>query len=521
MFVRTSQGGSLIEGREQRKGGSSMKIGTYCRDWDVSDYRETLIQVPELPMPVTQISYRIHFKTFLPLSTLGEVKRYDTLGFWKLSFQECLRHLGLANTYTSSPLWKTMTDIVASEKESLIDIWLQWMDKVLNSDTSLEQFIYYAKEHETSADPFGLGKWKDLLESPGTLKLAHERTLQWMREFRAEFGNLCKGNNLMIKAENCYPGVRARPPDYTVMTSGDFEGIVFAQKWRDRKVGGIKGLSQFGFPIYKNEAKKQADAIMHNYMKKILGIPVNSLSDLGPQIYKQMITDEKCYTYDLKTAEKQVGLLFKEFPFNVDLGHPAFPAEAANEMYSGIATTTPCNELFQMVFIKAMQDEYDFTPTKYYCFSDNMAFDKEIPGQVHADEADTFCGLIVKERRFGPVSIVTDNPNHRLPFNSKVQRQTQRLQYVMRPFMAVALNSLDRPDTTEKFLDFVIKNKLLNDAEESEGARQDVIKDAILSQNVEVHQKVMDALPKTRQYVEQWFVTQDRDPDYVTDLRVV
>lgn len=515
MITHNPEGGALIEGRATRQGGGSMKIAAYTKEMTISDLRWSTIQVPEVPFPVEQVEYTIKGTTFLPLSTLNDIKRYDTLGFWKLSYQEILRHMGLASTYTESPLWTRMKAIVESTMDEIIDTWLHYLDIVLGGDLSFEHWIYYVTEHAASADPFGIGKWGDLLERPNDLKLAHERSVQWLRNYRADFESICKSADLnLIRANFTYPGVRARPAEYTVLKSGDYDYLVYARKWRDRKVGGIPGLSQGGFGIFNNKYHAMSDQVFTNYAKRTLNLNVHSLIGEGAQMYIDICKQNPVFCYDIKTAEKQVGLLFSKLPMSVDLGHPAFPPAQSPEMYSGIFTTNPANVLYEDVYLKAKQEE-GWTGKTIYQFSDNLATDKPLNEDVHVSTSDTFCGMNPANKRFQPVSLCTDNPKHRLPLKNSMH-QVQRVQYIMRPFMAVMLNSLDSPDSCMKFMEYVVENKLIDIDDE---VKQDSFKDYILAKEPAVHQKILDKFWKTAEYVRHWFVVQETNAERPTDLR--
>lgn len=97
MFTSMPQGGAEIEGRKHRKGGTSMKLSTYSRYHKIENVRRRVMQRPEIPnIPLVEYSYEVTIRTFPLLDALGEIKRYDTLSFWECSYQEILRHLGLA-----------------------------------------------------------------------------------------------------------------------------------------------------------------------------------------------------------------------------------------------------------------------------------------------------------------------------------------------------------------------------------------------------------------------------------------
>lgn len=519
LYVSNSYGGAEIEGRATRKGAGSMKISAYTANWEVFNVRWRTIMVPELNFPVKEVSYEIKGRTFAPFDYFVNAKRLETIGFWYLSYQEVLRHLSYGPQFMENAMWKVMKDIYAAEFDNIKDVMLKWIDVCLNGDTSLDQYAFYVKEHGSSASPFGC-RYSDL--SPGQIKLAHERTLMWIKQYRDFYDSKVKqGETKMVHAKFTYPGVRARPGEYTVRRIGDFEFWAHVSKWRDRKVGGIPGLSQVAFPIYKNEHHAKAEAIVNAYCQKLTGIPIIDPAVTGAQAYLDLLDQpkDKLFVYDGKTQEKQTGLLFHDQGWTYDGGHPHFEAQYAPEMYSGIWVTKPANGLAGAIHTRAEMDENGFAPTKMWLFSDNLAFDAEMPPNPYVSKEDTFCGLNPVLEAFGPPSIVTDNPAHRVQFKNDHQKQVQRVQYDMRPLMSTISNNIGVPGSCRKFIKYVIDNDIIKKGT-TEEVLQDDFKDAV-ENNFALHEKVRDIFADNLAYVKKWFFVQDRDPNFSTDLRVI
>ena len=228
--------------------------------------------------------------------------------------------------------------------------------------------------------------------------------------------------------------------------------------------------------------------------------------------------EDEIYIYDMKTAEKQTGLMFENLGFAVDLSDTRFNGDDAPEMYSGIGPTSQLNELMMMILLRSFMDEDDLDIKKIYIFSDNIATDVPLPEQLHFEEDDAFCGLRVKQRNFGPPSLMTDNPKHRLNYRNTRQTQVQRIQYVMRPFLSLVLNSIPAPDLCYRFIDYIVAKGL---AEGSDSYRKDHMKQAILDKDETVHNAIIDEFPEVLDYLKKWFYIQDRDAKFSTDLRVL
>lgn len=502
-----------------------MKIASLTRNWQVYDIRWADAMIPGIPFPVKKVSYEIKVETFVPTSLLTDVKRFDTLSWWILTYNEELRHLALASTYKNSPHWQTIKSIYESLWEDIQDTWIAWLDKIIETPANFDHWKFYVKEHGASASPWGC-KWSEILESERALKTTMVSCDTYLKQFREDFRKLCnRGGMSMFRADETYAAMRARPADYAVIGRSDYGMIVRAEKWRDRKAGGIRGPSQMTWRIYKKPEHKIADAIIERTCKKITNVDdFRSLDLLGPQCYLDFINEEQMYVYDTKTGEKQVGLCFSDMPLGFDGSHHAFPADYAPELYSGIGPTSPANKLYNSIVTKAAQEDSDFKPKRIYSFSDNIAFDVPLPESyhVHLDEAQEFCGLNFKLKHFSPVSLVTDNPKQRILFNGKSQKQVQTFQYFMRPLLTLVMNDIFETGACKRFLEYVVGRQDLNKSilEDADSYRQDHLKEIVYSKDREVHQSVADQFPTTVEMMFKFFRVQDRDPEYASDLRV-
>jgi len=325
LYLTSCQNGANVEGRQTRSGGSSMKIGALAKYLRIDQLNIRDTQVDLLPFPVKEISYRVAVKTFVPLSLFSEYKRYDTIGFWILSYQEILRHLALADSFTRSTFWKPAVEIIQASKDTIWDIVVNLHDNILHyGDKSYEHWLRYVNDHGQSATPWG-EKWDSVLQSQGTCKLLYDLINRWSISFN-DYMHTLKNRDLLFKVVNakyCYPGVRARPPDYRVLSDGPFERVLFASKWRDRKVGGIIGLSQYPWVIYKSETKIKVLKEYANQLEKFSGFKIHFLEIEGPQMFLDL-RSKHVFTYDLKTAEKQTGMLFAFLGYSADLSDHDF-----------------------------------------------------------------------------------------------------------------------------------------------------------------------------------------------------
>lgn len=526
LYYSFPRGGALAEGRNHRQGASSMAISTYTRSWSLENLSINTIQRPEIAfMPVQEYSYVIKAQTYCPLATLGDVLRYETLGFWILSFQEILRHLALATDYVKSEYWPDIKQVISDEEPNLINLIDNYLTGCVDKGHwDLDQWQYYVKEHEASASPFG-DKWGMILQEPEQMKLSLDKTRKWVENFSVhwlDYVTSGEKNYIYINPELCYPGVRARPADYTILSSGDKDVTVLCKKWRDRKVGGVPGLSQLEAGVYHRPEKKQILKPVYDWAAKTLGCDVHSLAMEAVELFKFLENEENVYCYDLKTAEKQTGLgIEQHLPFATDLGHPNFEGQLSGESYSGIGPTSLMNEMQIVCMLKAILVKHDITPKWIALFSDNFATDVALPKTSHYDEDERFCGFIPAKQGFGPVSLVTDNPKHRLAFKNNRQSQRQNRQYIMRPLLSVIMNNIARWTSCSDFLSYIIAQKSYLDEKDKNDLWIGSWFREMIEDKPELHAGIIDQFPKEVNYVKTWWNVQDTDPTYRSDLAVL
>ena len=296
MFTTIPQGGSLVEGRRHRKGAGSMKLSTFSRYHKIDNVRRRVMQRPELPgIPLAEYSYEVTIRTFPLLDSLGSIKRYDSLGFWELSFQEILRHLALSTQYVNSSIWKSLLSTIQSYRDEIIDLLTRYFHDIMNKgDMSMDHFAFYVKEHKNSASPFGM-KWSYFLDNPSALKIAHERTNRAIKTFSEEWTKYIRPDMIYINPKYCYPALRARPGEPTILSESNDSVTVLIRKWRDRKAGGIKLFSQLTYPIFQLDVKKDVEKPFYEWFTKILSCEVHPLSQNGPQVYKDLLDYEAIY----------------------------------------------------------------------------------------------------------------------------------------------------------------------------------------------------------------------------------
>lgn len=528
LYYAYPRGGALAEGRQTRTGASSMDISSYTSYFSLTGVRAIPFSTPELSrIPnLYKIVYTVHLETFILLSTIGEVKRYETLGFWLLSYQEILRHLAMADNFIKSDVWPVHLTMIDEYRDKLIQAVDQYLKMLVDKGKwDLDQWTYYIKEHEESAAPFDeIQRWSQILKEPTLTRLSLDKTRKWVEMFASNWktyvGKSGKAQ-YYIDPRLAYAGVRARPAEYTIIQQGDRTIDLLCSKWRDRKVGGIPGLSQLEAGVYKTKAKKEAVKPLHDLIKQVIGCEVHFLSEEAMELYNWINQQKKVYCYDLKTAEKQTGLGIESvLPFSCDLGHPDFDSKISGESYSGIGPTGPMNELEIAFILRAVQLLYGIKIGWVCLYSDNFCCDIELPKSPHYDADKTFCGYLPDSKHFGPASLVTDNPKHRRAFNGASQMQQQYRQYIMRPLQAVILNNIADWSSCERLIAYVLKWKEYQVEKEKNELWNSSWVGEFISQHPELLQTFVETFPKEAKYVRENFVIQETNPEEVTDLKV-
>lgn len=520
MYTSSAENGIQKEGRLSRKGGSMMEISAWTSFWKVSNEHWNNISVPEIPFPIQQVQYDVTTSTFAPHAVLGDIKRFETLAWWLFTVQEEWRHLGLAPLFINSEYWPHMLEVRDAGWADIVQIVIDYLNDIIQiGDFSLEQFRKYVDDHGDSAAPFEeYGKWNEILANERSLRSCHAVVTKWIYDFVDYFKKFkCLATvPRLLKADLTYPSVRARPADYQVQSLNPTTLSVHCTKWRDRKVGGVLGLSQLTYPIYHNDAHGTVQKNFTARLSKFCGITIVSLEAVGPLIFKMMSEEKTLFCYDMKTAEKQTGLMLSGLGFAVDLSDSRFPAEHGAEMYSGIGPTGPLNELQAAIFLRALIDKGWSCP-RVYIYSDNLATVVQLPPQVHYESVTTFCGYHPELRRFYPISLMTDNPKHRQQLRIP-SSQSQRIQYIMKPLLSVIMNSVAKPTECYDFIEYVIANKIVTPSN-AEYFRQDNVRDIILSMKPEVHAAIIDKFTASVAFVKNFYFVQDTVPDY-SDLRI-
>jgi hypothetical protein len=479
-------------------------------------------------IPLTGYQYEINAKTFLPMSlfftegTKDEINRLETLAFWSLSYNEILIHNAKMAMMKDNSVFKEMLEITEAYKDDIIDTFKEYLSIIINhGDFSLKQFEYYAKEHEKSRAPFGTMKWKDILDSASQLRKYWTETNLWIRKFVEDFDYLLKLEKPMIKSTFTYPALRARPAEYTIQDIQNYSIHTLARKYRDRKAGGVKGLSQLEYPIYNTDKKKNAYQPFEDLICKLLVTnreSIKFISTDGIQTYKYVIDNDDLIAYDLENAEKQVGYVLRFLPFNVDLSHPLFPSEFAPEMYSGIGPTRPTNEVTAALFLKTIKDKHDIQFSKAAFGGDNIAINADISEiqQQTVTKEERFLGWMLADKKFGPPSLVTDNPEHvrSIPNKTRGFHWIQGYQHILRPTQAIVNYDLLNKGSAVTLVEWCTEN--IND---KEILGHDWI-DSLIKEEEVLRLKFIDKFSEELEFAKQW-IPYHEDPNRSTDVKLI
>lgn len=529
MYIGKSEAGALHEGRKDNYAGNTMRPGALTKYHKIYNFHLSQAREDWSVMPLTEFRYEIEIRSYLPISMILDleerplkVKRLETMSFWHASYQEVLRHLGLAQKARQSEMWEDIMSIVDSFKEEIKDAIIGYIRGcVEQGNASFEHFNYYAKMHEESASPFG-GKWSDILKSPSQLRYAYAECLRFVKEYNDDIDKILRYDSPLIKIQHVYPALRARPADYTILEISNDRIIAQCSKTRDRKAGGVEGTSQLEWQLYdQTDAKRKVyDENFYSLIRKISGCELNTIVLEGAKFYQDVIL-AKPNCYDLRNAEKLVGQVLYFWPFNVDLGEPHYPSEYAAELYSGIGPTRPGSELVVAILVRLLKEK-GFEVGKLFLGGDNFGFPEKIDCQaenldIFLTNEESLLGLMPKEERFGPYSFITDSVKNRLniPKDWKSISMIQSYQNELRPLQVVVNNDIYRRGSCKDMIDWIVENKLLQNLDVY---NKDTIA-AYLYRDEELRTKFMDKFAAEMNFIKT-FIPTHSNPNRSTDAHM-
>jgi hypothetical protein len=504
----------LREGRKNKWSGNTMKPGALVNLHKTRWIGLTQTRAEWSSKPLLEVQYEVEIGSYFPwdaiFSEKDEIKRFETLSFWHPSYQEELRHLELIGSLRKTELFLKLKEIVDSHKQEIIDAFVKYVGMIIKEgDMSFEQWKFYVTEHKNSASPYEGKHWNDILQNDSELKKTWTEMNKWLIQFQKQLPQILSIRRPLIKVEAVYPALRARPSE-TELTHKDNDRIILkCKKIRDRKAGGVKGLSQLEYPIFKRSTKKKIyQECFYNLIEKISGCKLIPITTYGASFYSQVFdTDINCY--DLRNAEKLVGILLDFLPVNVDLGHPEYPEEDAGEMYSGIGPTRPMAEIVVGVLTKLLKI-LGYAIDILFLGGDNFGFKLFIDcisdgfDLVFTNE-DTILGANPKLKRFYPLSLVTDSVKNRqnIPTKWSALIWTQRFQFELRPLQVIVDNDLYKPGSCEKKIKWVVESGKLT---EQEIYSKESLNTAI-SENEDLKEKFYDMFITELQYLKNFIPT--------------
>jgi hypothetical protein len=535
MYIGTSEGGALIEGRKTMTGGSYMEPGAMTQYHELSNPFISKTQHKYMKELVQEITYTAKVRSFIPLSMLvdqvdedhffDDVNRIDAWCTWPLSYNEILRHNGRMEEIAATDYYEEVKSIVLTYKDDIIDLLKGYFDKIRNAgDFSLDQFRRYAKDHSASSSPFDGYKWADLVASEKKLRIAWTYTTKFIQDYCKELDDILKHKKPLIRAKYTYPALRHRKADEIKVLSLDaYSFIVKMTTHLARKAGGVKGLSQVEYPIWKNkELKHEIYGDIIKFIEKVVVMSgVHNLIIEGASFYHNILQHKgnALYCYDLSNSEKQVGNLFDFLPLQGDLGHPEYDPKLAAETYSGIGPTTIPSLLGVAFHIRYYKDKYDLSPSFLGLHGDNFIIDVdllELEENLCFGEEERVLGFNPEKRKFWPISFMTDNPDHRvnIPKKWRLLRWTQGYQFGLRPLQLVVQQNIADSTSCERYLAWCVKHVPALDIYGKDSLNDAIYKDEVL------RNKFIDEFANERAWIDEFMALQWSDPDYISDMRL-
>jgi hypothetical protein len=514
LYIPHSEAGMLSEGRKDKWSGNTMTPSALLRYHKTRWIGLSQASVEWTNRPMMEVQYEVELKSFFPFSMLyddlSDLKRLETLSFWHSSYQEEIRHLELINDLITREWYHEFKELADSYKDQIVAAFEKYVNMIVSEgDMSFEHWRYYVKEHEDSASPYQGKKWKDILRDQSWMKKSYVDINKWIINFNNSLKSIMSVRKPLIHVENVYPALRARPADYEVIEQSNDILRVKCRKVRDRKAGGVRGLSQLEYPLFKKDIKKKVyNECFYNLITEIVGCEVVPINIYGAKFYK-LVAEDNPFCYDLRNAEKLVGHILSYLPTNVDLGHPEYDRELAGEMYSGIGPTRPLAEIVVAIIVKFLLIKFGIQPSRLFIGGDNFGFTiefdcKEAEVDILMTNETSILGFLPGKKKFGPLSLVTDNINQRanIPLKWDSLTWTQSFQYELRPLQVIVDNDLYKPGTCMKKIAWVVEADLSHE----EIYSRDSLNEALMKSE-ELHTKFYDMFAEELNFVKHFIPT--------------
>jgi hypothetical protein len=385
--------GMALDPRRIRSGGTFMPPSALCGSY-VCTTRKTVVRDPYLgSVTADQIKIQFSYLNWPGLSIHfdEEGTRYETVASWQRSVLEHKRQLLKLNTLSgdSKEVLEEATSLWQEHKEELVKLFMSQLTFIdQHGDWSLDQFRHYANQHKESGMGYKRLTWASILRDETKLNEAYKQYYDLVRNLIEELKNekYYDGEH-SIHPRWTYPALRSRPGDLVESNLSDDTGTVVVNKYRDRAAGGVFGLSQLFWPIFKSDLKKELAQILLGQVSRITGLTLKTPEIEGVKTYCDFLSEDPnaLAIFDTSLAEKLESQI-SDFPTAANLSMQGFPKKLGFKKFSGISSTRTDQYLTEPFLVLAVIKLGFLSKASHYYFGgDNWACPstEPVPESIH------------------------------------------------------------------------------------------------------------------------------------------
>jgi hypothetical protein len=379
--------------RRIRSGGTFMPPSALCGSY-VCSIRKTVVR-DEYLGAITADEINVQF-TYLNWPGLqkhmdSEGTRYETVASWQRSVLEHKRQLYklMAMSESGKQVIQEATELWQEKKSELIDIFQSQLSFIeSHGDWSLEQFEHYARQHKESGMGYKRLTWSSILRDQDKLVEAHKQyynvvrnLIEVLRDERYYDGEHS------IHPMWTYPALRSRPGDIRDINVDDGTGSVVVTKCRDRAAGGVFGLSQLFWPIFRSDLKRDLAEMLISNIERQTNMKLITPEVYGVKAYLELFQEdpEVLAIFDTSLAERLEAQI-SDLPTAANLSMQGFPKKLGFKKFSGISSTRTDQYITEpFLILAAVKLGFLSKANHYYFGGDNWACPTEepIPEEIH------------------------------------------------------------------------------------------------------------------------------------------
>lgn len=367
--------------RKVRSGGTYMPPSALCGSYNCS-LKKTVIRDEYLgTLTGDQIVVKFSFLDWPGVRDHFELEgsRFETVASWQRSLLEHKRQVyKLANlTDTSTEIIREARELWLEHKNEIIRLFKSQIEFIQNrGDWSLEQFEHYAREHKKSGMGYRKLTWGALLNDESRLKEAYRQYYKVVSDLLQELlkDKYYDGEHT-IHPRWTYPALRSRPGSIEDMQINDGQGQVLINKYRDRAAGGVFGMSQLFWPIFKTDLKRFLSETLLSEVQRLTHLKLITPEVHGVDAYLQFFNEDphSLVIFDTSLAERLEAQI-SDLPTAANLSIQGFEKRYGQKKFSGIALTRTDQYITEPFLVLALiKLGYVSKANHYYFGGDNWA----------------------------------------------------------------------------------------------------------------------------------------------------